>query len=262
MQTKHLPTLGPRYWTALCMASVFGANMGDFFARDLHLGHMRGVPILAAILVAILLIERRDHAEHEAYYWSAIVVIRTAATNLADLAIFDFKFPWLAVMAGLALFFVCRAAFDRAFWFLPAGRALDKNRTGLPSTAWNYWLCMLIAGTLGTVVGDFTSFETGLGLAKSSIVLSLILAGVFYLGRGWLQIILFYWLVVVLVRAARTAVGDFFASKAVGLGLPLSTALTGALLVATLMLWKERAAVFRLKYGDPRLTRRSDGRRR
>ena len=79
------------------------------------------------------------------------------------------------------------------------------------------------------------------GLAKSSIVLSLILAAVFYLGRGWLQVILFYWLIVVLVRAAGTAVGDFFASKAVGLGLPLSTALTGAVLVATLMLWKERS---------------------
>jgi uncharacterized membrane-anchored protein len=222
------------------MASVFGANMGDFFARNLHLGHLRGVPILATILLAILLIERRDDSEHEAYYWSAIVVIRTAATNLADLAIFDLKFPWLAVMAGLAIFLIASAAFDSAFWSRPAIRGRNTDQSRLPTTTWNYWLCMLIAGTLGTVAGDFTSFETGLGLAKSSIVLSFVLASVFYLGRGWLQIILFYWLIVVLVRAAGTAVGDLFASKAVGLGLPLSTALTGALLVGTLMLWKER----------------------
>lgn len=212
------------------MASVFGANMGDFFAGSLHLGHLRGVPILAAVLLAIVLIERRDNAEREAYYWSAIVVIRTAATNLADLAISDLKLPWLAVMASLAVLLVASAGFDQ-----------KTIRAQLPATTWNYWLCMLIAGTLGTVVGDFTSFQAALGLAKSSIVLSLILAGVFYLGRGWLQVILFYWLVVVLVRAAGTAVGDFFASKAVGLGLPLSTALTGALLIATLMLWKERS---------------------
>ena len=211
------------------MASVFGANMGDFLASNLHLGHLRGVPILAAILLAILLLERRDNAEHEAYYWSAIVVIRTAATNLADLAISDLKLPWLAVMAGLAILLAAGA------------RARNGNQAQVLSTTWNYWLCMLIAGTLGTVVGDFTSFQAGLGLAKSSIVLSLILASVFYLGRGWLQVILFYWLMVVLVRAAGTAVGDFFASKAVGLGLPVSTALTGAALVATLMLWKERS---------------------
>ena len=30
--------LGARYWVALCLASIFGANMGDFFARDLGLG--------------------------------------------------------------------------------------------------------------------------------------------------------------------------------------------------------------------------------
>jgi uncharacterized membrane-anchored protein len=212
------------------MASICGANMGDFFASSLHLGHLRGVPFLAALLLAIVLIERRDNAEHEAYYWSAIVVIRTAATNLADLAIFDLKFRWLTVMAGLGLLLVASAGFNK-----------KTSQPQLPATTWDYWLCMLIAGTLGTVVGDFTSFQAGLGLAKSSIVLSLILAGVFYVGRGRLQVILFYWFVVVLVRAAGTAVGDFFASKAVGLGLPLSTALTGALLVATLMLWKERA---------------------
>jgi uncharacterized membrane-anchored protein len=230
MQVQHVPLLGPRYWVALCMASVFGANMGDFFAGPLHLGHLRGVPILAAVLLAILLLERRNSAEHEAYYWSAIVVIRTAATNLADLAIGDLKWSWLAVMAGLAVLLVASAGFDQ-----------KTSQARLPATSWNYWLCMLIAGTLGTVVGDFTSFGVGLGLLKSSILLSLILAGAFYLVRGWLRVILFYWLIVVLVRAAGTAVGDFFASKAVGLGLPLSTALTGALLVATLMLWKERS---------------------
>jgi len=234
MQARHVPLLGPRYWAALCMASIFGANMGDFFARDLHLGHLRGVPILALILVALLLIERRDRSAHEAYYWSAIVVIRTAATNLADLAISDMQLPWRSVMAGLAVFLVASAAFDRAFFFR------TTTQTRLPATGSSYWLCMLIAGTLGTVLGDFTSFATGLGLARSSVVLCLILGGVFYLGRGSLRTISFYWFTIVLVRAAGTAVGDFLASRAAGLGLPVSTALTGALFVAALMLWKER----------------------
>ena len=30
MQQIHLPTLGARYWAALCLASIFGANMGTF----------------------------------------------------------------------------------------------------------------------------------------------------------------------------------------------------------------------------------------
>ena len=40
MHGRHLPALGPRFWTALCLASIFGANMGDFFARDIGLGHI------------------------------------------------------------------------------------------------------------------------------------------------------------------------------------------------------------------------------
>ena len=40
MQQIHLPMLGTRYWAALCLASIFGANMGIFFARNLGLGHV------------------------------------------------------------------------------------------------------------------------------------------------------------------------------------------------------------------------------
>lgn len=57
MQASHLPTPGPRYWSALCLASIFGANMGDFFARNLGLGHVSGLPILAAALAIVIVAE-------------------------------------------------------------------------------------------------------------------------------------------------------------------------------------------------------------
>lgn len=31
MQLKHVPTIDLKYWCALVLASVFGANTGDFF---------------------------------------------------------------------------------------------------------------------------------------------------------------------------------------------------------------------------------------
>jgi uncharacterized membrane-anchored protein len=60
MQSIHVPSLGLRYWSALCLASIFGANMGDFFAHVLGLGHVRGLPILAALFAAVYFTERRD----------------------------------------------------------------------------------------------------------------------------------------------------------------------------------------------------------
>lgn len=239
MQSAHVPSLGLRYWFALCLASIFGANMGDFFAHVLGLGHVRGLPILAVLFAAVYFIERRDRSRHEAYYWLAIIVVRTAATNLADLAASDMKQPRLLVMAILAV----ALAASMAAYRLRSPAALRSLPAGLPDTGPIYWTCMLIAGTLGTVLGDYSAADAGLGLAKASVLLSFVLGSMFYLGRYSLGAFLFYWPVVVMVRAAGTAVGDFLAShRGLGLGLPVSTAITGVAFVAALIVWKKTSA--------------------
>jgi uncharacterized membrane-anchored protein len=50
----------------------------------------------------------------------------------------------------------------------------------------------------------------------------------------------FYWLTVVLISAAATGVGDFISGRNM-LGLPVSTAVTGALFVALLVIWREQS---------------------
>jgi uncharacterized membrane-anchored protein len=236
MQSMHVPFLGLRYWFALCLASIFGANMGDFFAHILGLGHVRGLPILAAIFAAVYFLEKRDKVSHEAYYWLAIIVVRTAATNLADLAASDLKQPRLLVMAVL----VVALAVSMAAYRFKSRVEPRPMASGLPDTCSIYWTCMLIAGTLGTVLGDYSAVDAGLGLAKASIALSFVLALMFYLGRPLLGSFVFYWPVVVMVRAAGTAVGDFLAShRGLGLGLPVSTAITGLAFVTVLIVWKK-----------------------
>src|ERR1700730_14970033 len=86
---------------------------------------------------------------------------------------------------------------------------------------------MFIAGTLATVIGDFCSHDMGLDDAGASILLSPIVAVLFLAGRGGRLLLLpFYWQIVVLIRAAATAVGDFISGRNM-LGLPVSTALIG-----------------------------------
>ena len=48
MNERHLPLSNARFWAALCLASIFGANLGDFFAHNIGLGHVAGLPFLAA----------------------------------------------------------------------------------------------------------------------------------------------------------------------------------------------------------------------
>ena len=99
---------------------------------------------------------------------------------------------------------------------------------------------MFISGTLGAVIGDFCSHNMGLDDAGASVLLSPIMAVLFLAGSGGRLLLLpFYWLAVVLI-AAGTAVGDFISGRNM-LGLSVSTAVTGALFIAVLVIWREQS---------------------
>ena len=242
MQKIHLPMLGARYWVALCIASIFGANMGDFFARNLGLGHVAGLPFLAVALAIVVIAERFDRSSHESYYWIAIIIVRTAATNFADFACGDLKLPRLLVMAALAV--VLAAAVWTSWRLVWRSTAADKSgETGTVRRAdLGYWVCMFTAGTLGTVIGDYCSHNLHLDDGGSSLLLSPVVVALLLVGRnGPLRWLPFYWLTVVAIRAAGTSVGDFISGRSM-LGLPLSTFVTGMLLAGLLAVWREPAA--------------------
>ena len=235
MQDRHLPSLGPRFWAALCLASIFGANMGDYFAHNLGLGHVAGLPFLAVAFALVLVVERFDRAVHEVYYWVAIILVRTAATNLGDFFAGDLKLPRPWVMAGLiVLLAIVVAIAARTVW-----RTVSAEVRVLRADA-AYWLAMLVAGTLGTVMGDYVSHNLHLGDLWGSVALSVPLLVLFAIGsRGLIWSLPFYWVTVVMVRAAGTLVGDYFAGRKM-LGLPLSTLVTGVVFVGLLVVWRER----------------------
>src|ERR1700730_2171558 len=241
MQPYHVPQLGLRDLSARCLASIFGANMGDFFAHNLGLGHVAGLPYLAIAFAVVFVLERLDRSVHEAFYWLAIVVVRTAATNLADFFSGDLRLPRPWVMAGLAALLALSVA---AAWQLSWRNAANKTdaQSNLLRADYGYWLVMLIAGTLGTVMGDFFSHDLHLGNAVASIVLSALLAPFLVLGaRRLLWSLPLYWTTIVMVRAAGTTVGDLLAARN-ALGLALSTAATGLLFIRFLILWRASKA--------------------
>ncbi|MDB5866617.1 MAG: putative integral rane protein, partial [Betaproteobacteria bacterium] len=38
MKRVHVPTIDGRYWMAITLASIFGTNLGDFYAHQSGLG--------------------------------------------------------------------------------------------------------------------------------------------------------------------------------------------------------------------------------
>lgn len=233
MQDLHLPRLDLRFWLALSAASVLGADLGDFGAHDLGLGHLEGLPFLAAIFAILLIAERRFAGRTEAFYWAVIVVVRAAATNLGDLATHDLKLSYPATIAVLAV-----ALGALAFWQERGGRGFPLG--GKPAVGASYWLAMFLAATLGTALGDYCADLVGLG--TSSLAWAAIWAvalGVTLVGAP--RRALAYWGMVAVVRTLGTNLGDFSCDR-LGLGLTGGSLAALALLVLVLLCWRTRRA--------------------
>jgi uncharacterized membrane-anchored protein len=245
MTPKNLPTIDARYWTAILAASMCGANTGDFASRILGLGHTRGLIPLALVFLAIVWAEKRSTVTTEAYYWLAIIVLRTGATNLADLGTHDLKLGYFLCMGLLATLMVMMLLIDRARGVEAIGVAGPDGRwRSLPATDTSYWITMLAAGTLGTAAGDWIAEETPLGLGFGSLVLVVILLVTWFVSDRFGKMTKpWYWLTVVAARTAGTTLGDLLASRrGLNLGLVISTICTSLLLAGILILWRRRSA--------------------
>ena len=230
MQSQHLPPINLRYWCGITLASVFGTNMGDFYAHTSGLGIGAGLAVLAVLCAIVFALERMDVGSREWYYWLVIIIIRTGATNIADFSAFRLHVPELLINGGLIAFLVVLALMQGRQSIASAGIS-DR----MPATGISYWIAMLTAGVLGTTLGDVCEHAFGEGVA--AIGLSAILVSVLFWRRG--SIGSYYWLVIAVARTTGTAVGDWLAENHIlHIGLPLSTLLTGLAFGGLLAFWQ------------------------
>ncbi len=225
------PALGPRYWACLCAASVLGANLGDVCSRWLGLGYWRGLPVLAALFALAAVAARRSRPT-EAWYWIAILIVRAAATNLSDLQTLQFGLPFSAVIAFLSVVLAMFIVLDRR----------DLAEGTLPAAGGLFWATMLVAGTLGTALGDDLAFVQELRPPSASAVMTIVLAATFMLRAATRpRSAAGYWLTVVVIRTWGTNVGDFLTEPA---GLVDSTAVSLAVLLGLLLVWRAPSRAF------------------
>jgi Repeat of Unknown Function (DUF347) len=239
MRYANAPAVDARYWTAITLASIFGCNLGDCLSFYVGWNHWIGLAPLAVIFAALLIGERRSTRTTQGWYWSVVIVLRAAATNLADLATYTFQWPFPRVILGLS---VIQAL---VVWpVLPRLIAAGTDRTGRPATNGWYWLSLLTAGTLGTAIGDWTAEELHFwhrvryARAQRSLCCRPCHRDPVALDNQSRLLARDH-----AIRAAGTTAGDWLAFRdcpglknGLEFGLPLSTALTCALFVATLLL--------------------------
>ena len=219
-----MPAVGPRYWGALCLASILGADAGDILSRSLGLGYWHGLPPLAVLFVATVLAARHGRRS-EAYYWVGIVIVRTAATNLADWQTLDVGQPMPVTAAVFGVILLALVARRRS---PSASRVADGF----------FWAAMLAAGTVGTAIGDDLAFGQDLGppLAAAGTTVALLVAFL-WRARSRLPEAATFWTTVVVIRTWGTNVGDATADR---WGLLAAAAVVLVLFVGLLLAWRPR----------------------
>jgi len=199
--------------------------------------HCGPLPILILLFVVLWIIEKRDREKTELFFWSAIVIIRTAATNIADIMADDVNFDYF-ISTGVISTLLTFAAL---YWQQQRVKPIDP--IFVPETSNLYWMMMLLAGVLGTSVGDYAAHEYGLAatsLALGGAMVALVIVGF----KNFLIFTPLYWFGITFARIAGTDVGDWLAKSAEkggsGLDLPTATVISGFVFVITALFWKNR----------------------
>lgn len=246
MQDRHVPYLAPHYWLVLSIASVAGANTGDFVAEYLGIGHVRGLPVLVLALVVIMFAERREFLLHTTWYWLAVLTIRTAATNVADFLTVDLHLGRPATLVGLALvlFAIFPMARSEARLLMSSVMMARPPGRARPMTDAGYWSALIVASTLGSVLGDWCSVGLGFGALHAAILLAVLSALAFALhATSWISRLRLYWMTIVLLIAAGTTLADLLTrDPRLHLGLLLSTALSVGAMAIAVWWWRRRTS--------------------
>lgn len=230
MRLKLTPVVDTRYWVAILIASTCGTNLGDLVPKLLGLSVAPGLLLCVVLFALVMLAERALTLGSELLYWAAILIVRTAATDIADALADKTALHDLGAIALLAALIVILVAARRRY-------SAEAGADRMPDVDGMYWLTMLMAGALGTVLGDYVAHSLGAhhtGLLPSeliaSVVLALMLAARTRVSGAWA-----YWAAIVAVRWWGTNMGDFFAHKYSLIG---SGVASFAALLVLLIVWR------------------------
>jgi uncharacterized membrane-anchored protein len=212
-------------------ASALGTNLGDFPVDVLGLNRLVSFACLIGVSLVAISADRASGRRAEAGYWVAIVLLRAAATNVADFLTHDLALGYVLPAVVLAGATLIAGGLTRTG--TPA--RIGDRPSGSPCIDGRYWIAMGLGGIFGTVAGDLASH--GAGLYVSAAATGLLLA-VGLAVRAWIApwSILGYWAIVLVERCAGTPFGDMLAShRGLGLGALVAMAFTAPLLAAALL---------------------------
>jgi len=120
----------------------------------------------------------------------------------------------------------------------------------IPKLNANYWLLMILATTLGEILGNLISRNLGLGYEVGSILLvGLFVSAISIIAFYRKESPFVYWLLITLGNIAGTDCADFITIEPLKFGTLWGSLFVGAVLVAIMVVWKIISPSFSIKEG-------------
>lgn len=131
----------------------------------------------------------------------------------------------------------------------------DKLSIKIPGIGFVYWTLMILATTIGEIVGNLISRNLGLGYSTGSILLIsayvLLILAIVVSGKGNSAV---YWILIVLGNIAGTNCADFITIEPLKLGTIWGSLLVMGILALILITWKVLAPRSTIESGLNRTT--------
>lgn len=236
-----VPAATAGFWVIKILATTLGEVGGNEVSMNLGLGYLAATVILAALFLALTLVQMRARRFHPWLYWATILASTTAGTTLADYVTRSIGIGYTGgslVLLGLVMG-------SLVAWRVNVG-SVSADDIADRKSEFYYWLTITFSQTLGTALGDWFADVAGLGYAWSTVVIAAALAIILLLHhRRAVNAVILFWAAFVLTRPLGAVFGNLFDKPAqsggMGLSRPAILAVLFGLMAAAMWVFPQRA---------------------
>ena len=238
---SKVPAVTLGFWIIKILATTLGETGGDTVSMTMNLGYLSSTFIflgILAVLVVAQIVAKRFNAW---LYWATIIASTTAGTTLADFATRSLGIGY----AGGSAILLASVLAVLVTWQL-SEKSISVDTVNTPRVEVFYWAAITISQTLGTALGDWLADDAGFGFLGGAgfFAAALIVVAVLYF-RTSISRALLFWAAFILTRPLGATVGDFldkpFDHGGLAMSRPIATAVLGALILAGILLFPQKA---------------------
>ena len=227
---NKVPEVTLAFWVIKIMATTVGETGADYLAVRVGLGTAVTGGIMAALLLAVIVVQLRARAYVPWVYWLTVVLVSVVGTQITDALTdrLDVSLYTSTVVFALAL------AATFAAWYA-SERTLSIHTITTRRRELFYWAAILFTFALGTAAGDLATEALGLGFTVGVLVFAAMIAATFLAYRLGGNAVLTFWIAYILTRPLGASLGDLLSQSRPNGGLGLGTVGTSLMFLAVIV---------------------------